>query len=87
MKKTSKNGIKKTPVAKIATPQIPSSRIPSDVLTSLERACRSGKWLFAAWRVEDGKVFLDRTASDFPVGDLDMAMRLIVENVQELKGG
>jgi len=61
------------------------SSVPKDVLANLETACRSGKWLVAIWRVQDGKVFLDRTATDFPKADLDLAMRLIVENVQEMK--
>lgn len=64
----------------------PRSSIPSDVLANLERACQSGKWLFAVWRVENGKVFLDRTASNFNPSDIDQSMRMIVEDVQKLKG-
>jgi hypothetical protein len=61
------------------------TRIPLDVATSLDRACKTGKWLIAVFHVDHDKLILDRTAMSFPVADLELACRLFVENVQRLK--
>lgn len=73
--------------AAIVTTQIASrpKQIPSEVLTNLETACKAGRWLVAVFRVEQEQLFLDRTANNFPKRDIDLAMRLIVEDVQKLK--
>ncbi len=77
MKKAAKkNVVKKTPVR-------PS--LKDDVVKLVERAAKTGKWMVAVFRVEDKQLHLDRTAVNFPKGDIDLAMRLIVENVQQLK--
>ena len=60
-------------------------KIPPDVGANLERACNTGQWLVAVFRINDEKLFLDRTATNFPKADIDLACRLFVENVQELK--
>ncbi len=61
------------------------TRLPPDVATSLDRACKTGKWLIAVFHVDHDKLILDRTAMNFPVADLELASRLFVENVQRLK--
>jgi hypothetical protein len=60
-------------------------QIPADVRTTLDAAIRSEQWMIAVFRIEDGKLFLDRTAVDFPKVDLDAAIRLVVESLNELK--
>ena len=61
------------------------TRIPPDVATSLDRACKSGKWLIAVFHVDHNKLILDRTAMNFPVTDLELASQLFVENIQQVK--
>jgi hypothetical protein len=63
----------------------PVTRIPPDVVASMDRACEIGKWLIAIFHVDHDKLILDRTAMNFPVADLELASRLFVENVQRLK--
>ena len=52
---------------------------------ALKTALNSGQWLVAIFRVQDGILFLDRTAMDFPKSDIDGATRLFVENLMDLK--
>lgn len=59
--------------------------IPAAVVAQLEAAVRTGQWLVAVFRVENEKLFLDRTAMNFPRTDLDLTSRLFVENITELK--
>ena len=61
--------------------------IPANILRQFENAMKSGRWLITVLRVENEKLFLDRTAMNFPTADLDLAIRLIVENLQSLKDG
>ena len=52
----------------------------------VNRALRTGKWLIAILRVEDGSVYLDRVAANFPTSDVTVAARLVVEEFDRLKG-
>jgi hypothetical protein len=61
------------------------SPFPADVLISLKKAVETGQWLIAVCRIENERLLLDRTAMNFPVADLDLACRLFVENVTEMK--
>jgi hypothetical protein len=60
---------------------------PAPVQEALQSAARTGKWLIAVCRIENEKLFVDRTAMNFPHADLDLVCRLFVENVSELKSG
>lgn len=65
----------------------PLSQFPAPVQKALESAAKTGKWLITVCRIENETLFLDRTALNFPFADLDLACRLFVENVSELKSG
>lgn len=39
--------------------------------------------MVAIWRVQNGKVFLDRTAMSFPAEDMGFALRMLTENVND----
>ena len=75
---------KKTP-AKQSARKKTITRIRPEVLATLEQATRSGKWISLTLRIEDGKVWLDRTAMDFPKNDLDTALTMIVADLNRLK--
>lgn len=59
--------------------------LPPQVVESLRSASQAGIWLIAVFRVEDNRMQLERTARNFPIADLDLACRLFVESLQELK--
>jgi hypothetical protein len=48
------------------------AKIPPEIIAQLENACATGKWLIAIWRVEDRRIYLNRTATDFPTTDIDL---------------
>ncbi|WP_373649202.1 hypothetical protein [Schlesneria sp. DSM 10557] len=60
-------------------------RWPSPVVDSLTDATLAGKWLIAVFRVDGDQLQLDRTAQNFPRADLDLACRLFVESLNDLK--
>lgn len=65
-------------------PAVPAA--PANVLANLEQALSSGKWMFAVWSIDDrNEMHLNRTVMNFPKGDLDLAVRLLAENLQPLK--
>ena len=61
------------------------SVIPPDVLEKIQMTIRSGKWLIAAFRVEDETLRLERVTSNFPKVDLDLACSLFIENANQIK--
>ena len=60
-----------------------AGQIPAEILQQLAAAVRSGHWLFAVWRVADGRIDMDRTMVDFPNADLDKAVELLSENLKK----
>jgi hypothetical protein len=46
----------------------------------IDQAKRSGRWMVAIWRVEDGKVHLEKTRCDFPDADVPLAARLFLDD-------
>ena len=74
-----------------ATPQIiaanPDLLLPphEQAVSNVRKATQSGKWLIAAFRIDGEQLHLDRIALNFPKGDLSLACRLFVENVEALK--
>jgi len=63
----------------------PDLKLSPEITGGLDRAFKAGQWLIAIFRVEQEQLFLDRTAMNFPKADVDLASRLFVENIQELK--
>jgi hypothetical protein len=61
-----------------------AGNIPAENLRQLATAVQSGRWLFAAWHVADGRLHLERTAANFPTVDLEKAVSMLVENLKEL---
>ncbi len=61
-----------------------AGQIPAEILQQLAAAIRAGHWLFAVWHVADGRIHLQRTATSFPIADLDKAVSLISDSVKEL---
>lgn len=59
------------------------SKIPFDVLKNLAVAAGADAWLFAVWRVQDGKIYLDRTATNYPTIDFDKSVAMLAENLRE----
>lgn len=57
--------------------------IPAELLQQMDSAIRSGRWLFAVWRIDDGRIHLDRTAVDFPTVDLEKAVQLLSDNLRD----
>ncbi|MDB5345225.1 MAG: hypothetical protein JWP89_3602 [Schlesneria sp.] len=58
--------------------------IPAENLQQLATAVQSGRWLFAVWHVADGRLHLERTATNFPTVDLDKSVAMLTENLKEL---
>lgn len=61
-----------------------AGNIPAENLRQLATAVQSGRWLFAAWHVADGRLHLERTAANFPTVDLEKAVSMLAENLKEL---
>eukprot|EP00456_Euglypha_rotunda_P026673 TRINITY_DN2145_c0_g1_i4.p2 TRINITY_DN2145_c0_g1~~TRINITY_DN2145_c0_g1_i4.p2 ORF type:complete len:130 (-),score=33.93 TRINITY_DN2145_c0_g1_i4:272-661(-) len=61
-----------------------AGNIPAENLRQLAAAVQSGRWLFAAWHVADGRLHLERTAANFPTVDLEKAISMLAENLKEL---
>lgn len=61
-----------------------AGNIPAENLRQLAAAVQSGRWLFAAWHVADGRLHLERTAANFPTVDLEKAVSMLAENLKEL---
>lgn len=57
--------------------------IPAELLQQMDAAVRSGRWLFAVWRIHEGRIHLERTAVNFPTADLDKAVQLLAENLKQ----
>lgn len=49
-------------------------------------AQRSGKFMVAVWRVEDGKVHLDRKTENFPTDDFGSALQLLRVELEKERG-
>lgn len=62
-----------------------AGRIPAELLRQLAEAVQSGHWLFAVWNVSAGRIQLERTATNFPTADLDLAVTMLNDNLQTLK--
>jgi hypothetical protein len=62
-----------------------AGRIPAELLQQLSTAVESGHWLFATWHITDGKIQLHRTAAHFPTADLNPAIQLLSDDLQQLK--
>ncbi len=60
-----------------------AGNIPAELLQQMDAAVRSGRWLFAIWRIHDGRIHLERTAVNFPTADLDKAVQLLAENLKQ----
>ena len=58
---------------------------PEQAASNVRKATQSGKWLIASFRIDGEQLHLDRIALNFPKGDLSLACRLFVENVEALK--
>lgn len=64
----------------------PDNVVPTEIASQIERAIHSGRWMVAVWRIDEAnQMHCDRTAMNMPRGDIDLAMRLIVENCEEMK--
>lgn len=61
-----------------------AGNIPAENLRQLAAAVQSGRWLFAAWHVADGRIHLERTAANFPTVDLEKAVSMLAENLKEI---
>lgn len=57
--------------------------LPSFIVEKLITAVLAGKWVAAIWRVEDGKVHLDRMTQNFPREDLPRVVDLLAENLRK----
>jgi len=57
----------------------------SELNTSLREAERSDAYMVAVWRVENGRVVLFRYTRNFPFADLDGAVELLRENLDEMR--
>ena len=87
-KKAVKKVIKKpaTKTAKPAKAVAVRSVNPSiQAFGEARRAMDTGKWLIASIRIENGTMTLDRTALNFPKADIELACKLFVENLEQLK--
>jgi hypothetical protein len=62
-----------------------AGRIPAEILRQIVTAMDSGHWLFAVWSVSNGRIQLERTATDFPVVDLDKAVEMLATDLQPLR--
>jgi hypothetical protein len=60
--------------------------IITETQTNLEQAVRTGQWAVFVIRVENGNVYLERTAQNVPQSDIPVALRLIADDCQKLKG-
>ena len=83
MKKATKKSSTQTAVIPFDT--TPSNSNPDELIANIDRARSSSKWLVAVFHIDDEQLFLDRTAMNFPKADIDLACRLFVENLQQLK--
>lgn len=70
-------------VASVQLAQI-AGVIPAENLQQLAAAVQSGRWLFAVWHVADGRLHLERTATNFPTVDLDKSVAMLTDNLKEL---
>jgi len=71
--------------ATTTTPSIELTPLPPQVVESFAQAAQAGTWLIAVFRIQNNRMQLERTAHKFPIADLDLACRLFVESLQELK--
>ena len=71
--------------ATTTTPSIELTPLLPQVVDSLAQAAEAGTWLIAVFRIQNNRMQLERTAHNFPIADLDLACRLFVESLQELK--
>jgi len=71
--------------ATTTTPSMESPPLPPQVVDSLAQAAQTGTWLIAVFRIQNNRMQLERTAHNFPIADLDLACRLFVESLLELK--
>jgi len=80
-----KSAVKRKSGAILPVPVEPTPK--EQVAANVTAATQAGRWLIAAFRVEGEVLRLDRVAVNFPKADVDLACRLFVENIQQLKGG
>ena len=57
-----------------------------DLLGQLQKAIDSGQYLVAIVRQDGNQVIVDRHAVEFPKGSLDVAIKLITNDLQKLMG-
>ena len=76
---------RKSKAATTTTPLIELTQLPPQVIDSLVQAAQTGTWLIGVFRIQNNRMQLERTAHNFPIADLDLACRLFVESLQELK--
>ena len=54
--------------------------------TAYHEALLSGRWMAAVWKVQDGRLYMERvTTNDFPTGDFDAALDLLRVEFERLK--
>jgi len=52
---------------------------------SLQKSIASGKWMAVAFRVEGERLFIDWSQVNFPKHDIDSAIRMFTEDMEQLK--
>jgi hypothetical protein len=61
-----------------------AGQIPAEILQQMAAAVKSGQWLFAVWNIAEGRIHLQRTATNFPTVDLDKSVEMLAQNLREL---
>jgi len=79
------NSIQATPANSTTDLASLAGAIPAEILQQMVTAIRSGRWLFSVWHLADGQIHLERTATNFPTADLEPAVALLSENLQQRK--
>jgi hypothetical protein len=54
-----------------------------DVYSAVEKTISCESYLFAAFRLEDGKIHLDRVTNGFPADQFRAAITLLEDNLNE----
>lgn len=65
-----------------------ATRIPTELLSSLERAVISGRYLVAVFHIERGQLNMFRNAAHaFPQEDHEGALRMLKKSLENLRNG
>jgi hypothetical protein len=62
-----------------------SPTIPPEIISQIEAAMKTGRWMVAIFRSDGKEVQFDRTATNWDTNDLGTASRLFVQDMESMK--